>query len=202
MPFQTQHERLMELFESSPVLKATAIVEHGVDRKTIQRMVQTGEIQRIGRGLYRLSDHAVGSYHSFVEAQMLVESGVVCLLSALFFHEMGTQTPRSVWLAVPRPSRIPNTADQPLRIVTISEPAFSAGIERHEIEGVTVKVYSPAKTIADCFKYRNKLGIDVAIEALREAVRWKKASPDELLRFAEVCRVRTVMMPYLESVVP
>ena len=201
MPTQTQRERLIELLESSPVLKASAIVSHGIDRKTIQRMVQTGEIQRIGRGLYSLSDYEVDSYHSYVEAQLLVESGVVCLLSALSFHEIGTQTPRYVWLAVCRPSRIPKAEGLPVKIVTFSDPAFSAGIEEHQIEGVRVKVYSPAKTVADCFKYRNKLGIDVAIEALREAVREKNVSPDEVLRFADICRVRSVVVPYLESVV-
>lgn len=201
MTAQTQRERLIELFESSPVLKAGAIVSHGIDRKTIQRMVQAGEIQRIGRGLYSRSDYEVDSYHSYVEAQLLVETGVVCLLSALAFHEIGTQTPRHVWLAVSRPSRIPKTEGVPVKIVTFSEPAFSAGIEKHQIEGVQVNVYSPAKTVADCFKYRNRLGTDVAIEALREAVREMNVSPDELLRFAEICRVRSVMVPYIESVV-
>ncbi|MCA1755459.1 MAG: type IV toxin-antitoxin system AbiEi family antitoxin domain-containing protein [Spirochaeta sp.] len=200
MPNQTQRERLIELLESSSVLKASAIVNHGIDRKTVQRMVQTGEIQRIGRGLYSLSDYEVDSYHSYVEAQLLVETGVICLLSALSFHAIGTQTPRYVWLAVSRPSRIPKIEGLPVKIVTFSEPAFSAGIEEHQIEGATVKVYSPAKTVADCFKFRNKLGTDVAIEALREAVREKNVSPDELLRFADICRVRSVLVPYLEGV--
>jgi predicted transcriptional regulator of viral defense system len=201
MPIRTQRERLAELLQSSPVLKAGTIVSHGIDRKTIQRMVESGEIQWIGRGLYGPADYEPDSYHSYVEAQMLVETGVVCLLSALSFHEIGTQTPRHVWLALSRPSRIPKTEGLPVKIVTFSGPAFSTGIEEHQIEGVRVKVFSPAKTVADCFKYRNKLGTDVAIEALREAVREKNVSPDELLRFADICRVRSVMMPYLESVV-
>lgn len=201
MPRPTQRERLIQLFDSSPVLKADTIVSHGIDRKTIQRVVETGEIQRIGRGLYYLSDYEVDRHHSYVEAQMLVQSGVVCLLSALSFHEMGTQSSRYVWLAVPRRSRLPKTGDRPLKIVTFSEPSFFAGIEQHELEGVTVKVYSPAKTVADCFKYRNKLGIDVAIEALREAVHGKNVSPDDVLHFADICRVRSVVVPYLESVV-
>ena len=201
MSRRTQRERLIQLFDSTPVLKAATIASHGIDRKTIQRVVENGEILRIGRGLYCLSDYEVDRHHSYVEAQMLVRCGVVCLLSALSFHEIGTQSPRYVWLAVPRRSRLPKTGDQPLKIVTFSEPAFSAGIEQHELEGVTVKVYSPAKTVADCFKYRNKLGIDVAIEALRETVRHKNASPDEVLHFADICRVRNVVVPYLESAV-
>jgi predicted transcriptional regulator of viral defense system len=163
-------------------------------------MVERGEILRISRGLYGRLDTDASSHHSLVEAQMIVGSGVVCLLSALSFHEIGTQSPRMVWIAVARGSRVPRTAHQPIRVVSFSGRAFTEGIEEHLIEGVAIGVYSAAKTVADCFKYRFKLGTDVAIEALHEIVQSRKASADELLHFADICRVRSVMTPYLESV--
>ena len=197
---QTQRERLIELFESMPILKSRDIVEHDIDAKTVQRMVESGEVQRIARGIYARPDLEPGSHHTFVEAQMIVANGVVCLLSALSYHEIGTQTPRRVWIAVPRGARLPKTTDHPIKAVTFSGEAFTAGIEEHEIEGFTVHVYSAAKTVADCFKYRNKIGTDVAVEALRETLQTRKANANEILHYAEICRVRNVMMPYLESV--
>jgi predicted transcriptional regulator of viral defense system len=163
-------------------------------------MVESGEVQRIARGIYARPDLEHGSHHSLVEVQMIVTNGVVCLLSALFYHEIGTQTPRQVWIATPRGVRHPKTTDHPIKVVAFSGEAFSEGIEEHEIERLTVRVYSAAKTVADCFKYRNKIGTDVAIEALRETLRTRKASANEILHYADICRVRNVMMPYLESV--
>ena len=201
MATHTQRDRLVELLDSAPVLRVSEIRRQGIDSKTVQRMVETGDIRRISRGIYASPDLDVQSHHSLVEAQMIVDSGVVCLLSALSFHEIGTQSPRQIWMAIARGSRVPKTTHQPVRVVTFSGSAFTEGVEKHEIEGISVRVYSGAKTIADCFKYRNKLGLDVAIEALRDVVRTRKANVDELLRFADICRVRNVMTPYLESIV-
>ena len=201
MATQTQRDRLLELLDSTPVLRAGEIIRQGIDAKTVQRMVETGDIRRVSRGIYARPDLDVQSHHSLVEAQMIVDSGVVCLLSALSFHEIGTQTPRNIWMAIARGSRVPKTTHQPIRVVTFSGQAFTEGVEKHEIEGISVRVYSAAKTVADCFKYRNKMGTDVAIEALRDIVRTRKANVDELLRFADICRVRNVMTPYLESIV-
>jgi predicted transcriptional regulator of viral defense system len=200
MASRTQREQLIELFESTPILKSREIVEHDIDPKTVQRMVASGEVQRIGRGIYARPDLEPESHHSLVEAQMIVDNGVVCVLSALSYHEIGTQTPRRVWIAVSRGTRLPKTTNHPIKVVTFSGEAFSEGIEEHEIEGLTVRVYSVAKTVADCFKYRNKIGTDVALEALREALQTRKATADEILHYADICRVRNVMMPYLESV--
>ena len=122
------------------------------------------------------------------------------MLSALSYHEIGTQTARRVWIVVSRRARLPKTTDHPIKVVTFSDEAFTAGIEEHEIEGFTARIYSAAKTVADCFKYRNKIGTDVAAEALREIPQTRKANANEILHYAEICRVRNVMMPYLESV--
>lgn len=128
-----------------------------------------------------------------------VPHGVVCLLSALRFHEMTTQAPFEVWMAVDRSARLPEAPDLPLRIVRFSGEALSQGIEIHEVEGAEVRVYAPSKTVADCFKYRSKLGVDVAVEALRDYLRLRKGTVDELWRYAGVCRVQSVMRPYLEA---
>lgn len=201
MADQTQRQRLIDLFESTPILKNSEITKHGIDPKTVQRMVDSGEIRRVSRGLYSLPNIDAGSRHTLVQAQRIVGSGVVCLLSALTYHEIGTQSPRKVWMAIPRRKRVPKTAGNPIKIVVFSDPAFSEGIEEHTIERTTVRIYCAAKTVADCFKYRNKIGNDVAIEALRDVIRTQKASPDELIHFADICRVRNVMMPYLESLI-
>lgn len=134
-------------------------------------------------------------------ASARVPHGVVCLLSALRFHELTTQNPAEIWLAIDRKARAPKAPELPLRIVRFSGAALTEGVETHRIDGVSVRVTSPAKTVADCFKYRRKIGADVALEALRECWRTRRCSVDALWRYAKVCRVTTVMRPYLEAVV-
>lgn len=137
---------------------------------------------------------------TMAEASKRVPHGVVCLLSALRFHELTTQSPFEVWLAIGEKARLPKLDYPPLRTVRFSGDALAFGIEEHKAEGVDVRVYSPAKTVADCFKYRNKIGLDVAIEALRDCLRQRKATMDELWNAAKVCRMSKVMRPYLESI--
>lgn len=197
----SQRERLLKLLRSTPVVRSREISAKGIDRKTVQRMVDAGEIRRISRGLYNLADVDTQRHQTLVEAQKSIESGVICLLSALSFHEIGKQMPRDVWMAVARGSRTVRAGSVPVRVVAFSGSAFSEGVEEHDLSGAKVRVYSAAKTVADCFKYRNKLGTDVAVEALRDVVQSGAASPDELLRYADMCRVRKVMTPYLESMI-
>lgn len=196
----TQRDKLIQLFESSPILRSQQITRSGIDPKTVQRMVQQQEISRVGRGLYALPRREISSNYSLVQAQHIVPSGIVCLFSALAFHEIGTQSPRRVHIAIRRGSHIPSIGDHPIVIHTFSETAFSAGIEEYEINDSTVRIYSPAKTIADCFKFRGQIGIDVAIEALRDTAQTRKASVRDILYFAEVCRVKSVMQPYMEAI--
>lgn len=171
----------------------------GASRLTIRRMVGAGQLRQIGRGLYARAGFEATEHHGLAAAAALVPGGVVCLLSALQFHRLGTQAPFEVWLAIGTKARKPAIADPPLRIVRFSERALREGIETRPIEGVTVRVTTPARTVVDCFKYRNKIGIDVALEALREYRRARR-SIDDLTRAAEIVRVRNVMRPYLESV--
>ena len=158
-----------------------------------------GLLEQRGRGIYALADHEYTEHHSLAEAAKRVPQGTSCLLSALRAHVLTTQAPHEVWIAIDRKARLPKSGAAKLRVVRFSGKALSEGIERHLIEGVTVPVYNVAKTVADCFKYRNKIGLDVALEALREAWRRKRCSSRELWKYAEICRVANVMRPYLES---
>jgi predicted transcriptional regulator of viral defense system len=137
--------------------------------------------------------------HSYAQVAKRFPEGIICLLSALAFHEMTTQSPASVWIALGKGARTPALASPSLRIVRLSGPSLTGGIENHTIEGVRVRVYSAAKTVADCFKFRNKIGLDVAIEALKDCLRQEKASVNEIYRYARICRVSNVIRPYMEA---
>lgn len=137
--------------------------------------------------------------HSYAEVAKRVPESVICLLSALTFHEITTQSPASVWIALGKGARTPAFASPSLRIVRLSHPSLTEGIEKHQVEGVPVRVYSAAKTVADCFKFRNKIGLDVAIEALKDCLRQEKATINEIHRYTKVCRVNNVIRPYMEA---
>ena len=172
----------------------------GLPTSVLYRLRDQGEVEQIGPGLFRHPDAAITEKHTYAEAAKLVPGGVVCLLSALAFHEIGTQVPHEVWLALRAHSKRPTGTTVPLRIVWFSGDAFKKGAEMHTVEGVKVRVYSPAKTIADLFKFRNKVGLDVAVEALRDAWSRRLVTMEELLRFARICRVEKVIRPYLEAI--
>jgi len=166
----------------------------------LQRLCEQGLLRRVGRGLYLSADAELTEHHTLAEACKRAPPGVICLLSALRFHELTTQAPFEIWMAIDKKAWRPR-ADWPvMRFVRFSGAALTEGIEEHRIEGVTVKVYAPAKTVADCFKYRNKIGLDVALEALRDCLRQRKCSNDDLWRYAKICRVGNVMKPYVEAV--
>jgi predicted transcriptional regulator of viral defense system len=160
-----------------------------------------GELERISRGLYAIPGTAVSEHRSLAEACRRVPNGIICLLSALRFHNLTTQAPFEVWMAIPEKAWHPKLDYPPLRIFRFSGKALDEGVEAHVIDRVKVKVFNPAKTVADCFKYRNKVGPDVALEALRDCWRERKATMEELSRYAKICRVANVMRPYLESLV-
>ena len=197
----TQSDRLLDLGRRMGVVTARDATANGIHPQTLTRLVREGVLERIERGRYRLREGEVTEHHGLVAASAAVPHGVVCLLSALAFHEIGTQLPPRVWLAVERRARRPEITWPPLEVVRFSGPAFTEGIERHEIEGREVRIYGLAKTVADLFKYRNKIGLDVALEALREAWQEGRVAVDEIDRFARICRVARVMQPYLESLV-
>jgi len=189
---------LAEIVPTAEVVRRRDLTAQGVTKNSLQRLIASGRVERVGRGLYRAKDAEITEYHTLLEASLLVPNGIICLLSALRFHDLTTQAPFEVWMAIDNKSWRPTTDDVPLRIHYFSGRALTEGVERHEIEGVPVKIYSAAKTVADCFKFRNKIGVDVAIEALGDYLR-KRLPEKDLWRYAEVCRVRKVMYPYLEA---
>jgi len=192
-------DRILTLARRRGVLRLRDVTSVGIHPEYVRRLVADGRLVRDGRGLYRLQQTDITEHHSLVEAARRVPGGVVCLLSALSFHQIGTQLPHQVWLAIDVKARRPRVNHPPLRIVRFSGAALQSGIEPHSIEGVEVRVYSVAKTVADCFKYRNKTGLDIALEALREGWRDRRFTMDEIQVYASVCRVANVMRPYLES---
>lgn len=166
---------------------------------TLTRLVKAGQLQRVSRGVYSLPESSISAHRSLAEVAIRVPRGVVCLLSALRFHEIGTQAPFEVWLAIPQTMPTPQLTQPALRVVRMSGAALSEGIESVEVDGVSVSVFNPAKTVADCFKYRNKIGLDVALEALSAAYRARRVTMDDLWHYAKIDRVHNVMRPYLEA---
>ncbi|MCI0639043.1 MAG: type IV toxin-antitoxin system AbiEi family antitoxin domain-containing protein [Gemmataceae bacterium] len=200
MSATNHHEqRVLGLARKAGVVRPRDLAAQGIPREYLIRLRNRGVLQQPSRGLYVLADADLGERQSVAEACKRVQHGVVCLLSALQFHGLTTQIPHEVWLAIDVKARRPKVNYPPLRIVRFSGTALTFGTEEHVIRGVKIKVYGPAKSVADCFKYRNKIGVDVAIEALRDVWRRRRATMDELLEAAKVCRVANVMRPYLES---
>jgi predicted transcriptional regulator of viral defense system len=171
----------------------------GLPLEYLVRLYRQGKLNRSGRGMYTLPDANVTERHSYAEVAKRVPEAAICLLSALVFHGITTQSPASVWIALRKGARTPVLSSPSLRIVRLSGPSLTEGIENHHVEGVPVRVYSAAKTVADCFKFRNKIGLDVAIEALKDSLRQKKANVNEIHRYAKICRVSNVIRPYMEA---
>ena len=194
-------ERLINLTRSQGLIRPCDLIPMGISRVSLTRAVRHGQLERVGRGLYGLPGRKVSAHGSLAEVARRVPRGVVCLLSALRFHGLTTQAPFEVWLAIENKSLAPKLDYPPLRIVRFSGAALTEGVEEHVVDGVTVRVTGVAKTVADCFKYRNKIGLDVAMEALREAWHEKRMTSNDIWRYAKVCRVANVMRPYLESLV-
>ena len=196
----SKKQQILDLLKLSGVLRPRDIKPLGISSMYLNKLYAEGVLDRPSRGLYTLADAEPTENRSVAEAAKLVPKGVVCLLSALRFHDLTTESPFEVWLAISRKARLPKVEYPSLRVVRFSGDALTFGIQAHEVEGVPVNVFSPAKTVADCFKYRNKIGLDVALEALRDCLNQKKATMDEIWAAAKVCRMSQVMRPYLESV--
>jgi predicted transcriptional regulator of viral defense system len=197
---ETKRARILQLLKKTEVLRPRDLEEIGISGVYLNKLYAEGLLERPSRGLYTLADSEPSEHRTIAEAGKRIPQGVICLLSALRFHDLTTQAPFEVWMAIDQKARHPNVDYPPVRIVRFSGDALAFGIEEHVVDGVKVRVYSPAKTIADCFKYRNKIGLDVAIEALRDCLQQRKATLDELWSAAKVCRMSNVMRPYLEAV--
>lgn len=197
---RTHNQSVLELASQKGLLRARDMDAIQVPRVILTRLTAAGLLEKVGRGLYRLPDAQMSEFETLCTIATKVPQAVFCLPTALQFHQLTTQLPRQIWIAMPRGSHPPRIDYPPVKMVQFTGDAYSAGIEAVECDGVRLQVYSVAKTLADCFKHRNRIGLDVALEALKD-VRWhNKATIDDIWYFAKICRVANVMRPYLESI--
>ncbi len=196
----TSKNQAIRLIEKLGLARPRDLEQHGISRSLLSRLVKEGLIIRQARGIYVAARHAPTEAHSLAQVAKRVPEAVFCLFTALRFHELTTQSAAEVWIALPEKARHPCLDYPRLRVARFSGPALIEGVEEHRVEGVVIRVYSAAKTVADCFKYRNKVGIDVAVEALRDFGRKHRGCANDLARFARICRVARVMQPYLDAI--
>jgi predicted transcriptional regulator of viral defense system len=188
------------LLRRKGLVRSRDLEREGISRSALKRLNERGVVERVGRGVYGLPGAVLTEHHSLAEATRFVPGGVICLLTALRFHGLTTQNPFEVWIAIEAKAWRPKTQGLKLRLVHFSGPSFREGVEEHNVGGVRIRVYSAAKTVADCFKFRNKIGIDVAVEALKDFTRLHRGGANDLARFAKICRVSRVMQPYLDAI--
>ena len=190
---------IKRLFGEATVLRSRDLEQRGLVRSRIREAMATGALERVGRGLYAQRGADQSEHHSLVQVARRVPNSAICLLSALRFHELTTQNPHEVWIAIGPKDRKPATGYPALKVVRYGLERFGVGLEEHRVEGARLRVYSPARTVVDLFLYRNKIGLDVALEALKEGWRSRRFTLAEINRIAGRCRMERVMKPYLES---
>lgn len=200
-PIAAQRVRALDLLKSGGMLRLKDFAAEGIGPETLARLVREEAVIRLARGLYQLPTADVEAAHTLAEAAALVPRGVVCLTSALQYHELTLQMPSAVWMAIDRAGWRPKIDYPPIRFVRFTGSALTEGVEHHHIENVEVPITDPARTIVDCFRYRSKIGLDVAMEGLREGLRRRRCTPDQLWRYARNARVWSVMRPYVEAMV-
>ena len=200
MSKNSPENQVLELAQQG-LLRVCDLTSRGLHPEYLRRLYQKGLVRREGRGLYIAADAEISVHYGLAQVAKRIPHGVICLLSALNFHEIGTQLPHQVWMAIDRKAARPKMQFPPLRVMRFSGVALTEGIETYQIEGVPVQIFNPAKTVADCFKYRNKIGLDIALEALKECIRDRRTTMDDLWHFAKVCRMTNVMRPYMEAIV-
>jgi predicted transcriptional regulator of viral defense system len=196
---RNRQNQVLSLARELGVLRPRDLQSVGVARAYLKPLVEQGQLLKTGRGLYVVAGATLTENHSLAEAAKLCSKAVICLLSALRFHGLTTENPAEVWIAIPRGARPPKSGAPALRVARLSGPMMTEGVERHDIQGVSVPVYCVAKTVADCFRFRNRIGVNIAVEALRDAWRSKKTTSEELWHYAGICRVLNVMRPYFDS---
>ena len=196
-----KEQEVLDLVRELGIARVRDLTALGLHPEHLRRLVQKGRVERLDRGVYALTDRELTEHHSLAQVAARAPGSVVCLLSALQFHELTTQMPRGVWIAIGPRARSPVMKTPSLQVFRFSGRSLSEGWAEHRIEGVPVRIFEPAKTVADSFKFRNTVGLEVALDALRECLRDRRATVDELLHFACICRVERVMRPYLEAMV-
>ena len=197
----SKRQQVIDYAKNHHIVRPSDLTRLGLPKDYLYQLSKEQVLIRIGRGLYQWPQHEAGINQSLIEAAKQAPKAVVTLLSALSFYNFTTQNPHEIWLAIDRKGWQPKIQYPPVRFVSMSGQLMSEGVEHQMVDGVGLKVFSPARTVADCFKYRNKIGLDVALEALREGWREKYFTIDELVHYAQLCRVRNVMQPYLEGLV-
>jgi len=197
---QRKSEKLVDFFEkNSGIARFSAILKAGFHPDSLKNLEREKKVEKIARGIYRLANYDFGEYPDFVIASLQAPRGVICLVSALFFHEATEEIPKYVEIAIPRGNHANRIKYPPVRFYRFDPKAWEAGIEEHKIKGYKIKVYNLAKTIADCFKFRNKIGIDVVRESLKVAIAEKNIKPNEIMKYAKICRVDSIIKPILEA---
>lgn len=196
-----QRDLLIQIAKSKGIFRTRDVVSEGISKSMLPRLVASGEIEQIGRGTYRYCDLSLTENNGLAVASLRVDSSIICLLSALSFHQMTTQLPSSVWVGIESGRVAPRVEYPPIEVTFMAKDALDYGLEEHVIEKVPVKITNPPKTVADCFKYRSKVGLDVALEALRDYWHQRRGTVSELLQAADVCRVAKVIRPYLEATI-
>ncbi len=194
-------DQILKMADQNGIIRPRDVEAIGIHRAYLSMLCKSGKLERRARGLYTRNGAPIKENCQLAEIAKRIPNAVFCLLSSLSFHNIGTQLPHEIWISIPKSSWKPSIKYPPLNVTYTSGAAYSYGIEEHVEDGVKLKVYSPAKTVADCFKFRNKVGLDVAMEALKETWRDHKATADELVAAAEVCRIYNVMRPYMEAIV-
>jgi predicted transcriptional regulator of viral defense system len=198
MTVDTQSTQVLRIVEEHGLVRSSDLTARRIPRATLMRLVRAGRLKQVARGVYALPDQPLSRQHPLAEVAARSSRGVFCLLTALRFHGIRIPSPDAIWLAIPNKARAPRSAHPPLRVVRFSGAALAEGVEQHVIDGVAIRVYSVAKTVADCFKFRNQVGLEVALEALRRSRRRGLATTEDLRHYARICRVTEVMRPYLD----
>ena len=196
----THEQQVLRLARARTLLRARDVTRQGLPTIALTRLVQSGKLERVARGLYSLPGAEISEHRSLAEVSARAPKGVVCLLSALRVHEIGTQSPFEVWIAIPQHMVTPRLDQPAIRVVRMSDEALAEGVEHLNIDGVDVPVFNAARTVVDCFRFRNKIGLDVALEALRDGWNQRKFTMDDLWRHATRGRVANVMRPYIEAI--
>lgn len=195
----TAADRAIQILAEKGMARLHELKTAGIPETVVARLARAGRVVRLARGLYQLADADLQTSHTLAEVAKIVPKGVVCLISALVYHELTLQLPPFVWVAIDVHTRQPRHSYPPMRFVRFSRQALVEGVDRHVIEGVPVKITNPARTIVDCFRFRNKIGADIAISAMREALRKRVCRPDDIMRYARSLRIASVVQPYLEA---
>lgn len=196
---KTQEQKLIVIAKKQGILRSSALKKMGIPRITLTRLVRTGKLERVARGLYKEPSVILTEKEGMIQVALRAPNAVFCLLTALHYYELTTQLPRQIWITMPQGSHCPQIVYPPIKMVQAIEKIYGEGIQTVKVDQVTLKIYNPARTIVDCFKYRNKIGLDVAIEALKNALYTKKTTRDKIFYFAKKLRVKTIIQPYIEA---